>query len=209
MRYELKEFEWSSIRPFLPKKSRGLPRVSDRHVLNRIFWILRSGAPWRDLPEGLVSYTTCYNRFVRWRAAGIRDFIMEALAKIDTSIVRYFIALVKLASIRIWLRAYDSTPWQKRFLLDGRQPPESGRAIFRNDFMAICPVHPRWQKYSASPLTQINSRSAAVSTHRGADRASSRTRDGMRWTRQRRHERQSQGGLRPVSDRPACGRTAL
>jgi transposase len=83
MGYELTEFEWTSIRPFLPKKSRGLPRVSDRRVLNGIFWILRSGAPWRDLPESFVSYTTCYNRFVRWRAAGIRDFIMEAARAIQ------------------------------------------------------------------------------------------------------------------------------
>ena len=82
--------------PFLPNKPRGVPRVNDRRVLNGIFWILRSGAPWRDLPVGFGPYTICYNRFVRWRTAGIWDFIMEALAKahdgsvqmIDTSIVR-------------------------------------------------------------------------------------------------------------------------
>jgi transposase len=46
MRYELTDFEWTAIRPFLPNKSRGVPRVNDRRVLNGIFWILRSGAPW-------------------------------------------------------------------------------------------------------------------------------------------------------------------
>ena len=51
MRYELTDFEWAAIRPFLPNKPRGVPRVNDRRVLNGIFWILRSGAPWRDLPE--------------------------------------------------------------------------------------------------------------------------------------------------------------
>ena len=56
MRYELTEFEWTAIRPFLPNKPRGVPRVNDRRVL--IFWILRSGAPWRDLPEGFGPYTT-------------------------------------------------------------------------------------------------------------------------------------------------------
>ena len=61
MRYELTEFEWTAIRPFLPNKPRGVPRVNDRRVL--IFWILRSGAPWRDLPEGFGPYTTGYNRF--------------------------------------------------------------------------------------------------------------------------------------------------
>jgi transposase len=57
---------------------------------------LRSGAPWRDLPENYGPYTTCYDRFVRWRRAGIWDQIMEALASghdaavqtIDISIVR-------------------------------------------------------------------------------------------------------------------------
>src|SRR5258707_9425496 len=81
MRYELTDFEWTAIRPFLPNKPRGVPRVNDRRVLNGIFWILRSGAPWRDLPEGFGPYTTCYNRFVRWRMAGIWDLIMEALAE--------------------------------------------------------------------------------------------------------------------------------
>jgi len=52
----------------------------DRRVLNGIFWVLRSGAPWRDLPETYGPRTTCYNRFVRWRQAGIWDRIMDALA---------------------------------------------------------------------------------------------------------------------------------
>lgn len=49
MRYELTDREWSIIQPVLPTKSRGVPRVDDRLVLNGIFWVLRSGAPWRDL----------------------------------------------------------------------------------------------------------------------------------------------------------------
>jgi transposase len=51
MRYELTDFEWAAIRSFLPNKPRGIPRVDDRRVLNGTFWVLRSGAPWRDLPE--------------------------------------------------------------------------------------------------------------------------------------------------------------
>ena len=45
MRYELNNYEWSVMRPMLPNKPRGIPRVDDRHVLNGIFWVLRSGAP--------------------------------------------------------------------------------------------------------------------------------------------------------------------
>jgi hypothetical protein len=65
MRYELTDFEWAAIKPMLPNKPRGVPRVDDRRVLNGIFWVLGSGAPWRDLPEGFGPRTTCYNRFVR------------------------------------------------------------------------------------------------------------------------------------------------
>ena len=71
MRYELADCEWAAIKPMLPNKPRGVPRVNDRRVLNGIFWVLRSGAPWRDLPEAFGPYTTCYNRFVRWRRAGV------------------------------------------------------------------------------------------------------------------------------------------
>jgi transposase len=96
MRYELTDHEWAAIKPMLPNKPRGIPRVNDRRVLNGICWVLRSGAPWRDLPQSFGSYTTCYNRFVRWRRAGVWSRIMEALAgahdaavqMIDTSIVR-------------------------------------------------------------------------------------------------------------------------
>jgi transposase len=84
MRYELSDCEWTAIKPMLPNKPRGIRRVNDRRVLNGIFWVLRSGAPWRDL------------RFVRWRRAGVWDQIMDALAAghdaavqmIDTSVVR-------------------------------------------------------------------------------------------------------------------------
>jgi len=96
MRYELSDFEWAAIKPFVPNKSRGVPRVNDRRVLNGIFWVLHSGAPWRDLPENFGPHTTCYNRFIRWRKAGVWDRIMNGLSvahdarvqMIDTSIVR-------------------------------------------------------------------------------------------------------------------------
>src|ERR1700716_1592168 len=71
MRYELNDNEWRVIKPMLPNRPRGVPRVDDRRVLNGIFWVLRSGAPWCDLAENYGPPTTCYNRFVRWRRADI------------------------------------------------------------------------------------------------------------------------------------------
>ena len=95
-RYELTDAEWKIIAPLLPNKPRGVPRADDRRVLNRIFWRLRSGAPWADIPERYGPYTTCYNRFVRWRAAGHWDQILKAVSQayngkiemIDSSVVR-------------------------------------------------------------------------------------------------------------------------
>lgn len=95
-RYELTDFEWRAIRPILPNKPRGVPRVDDRRVLNGMFWILRTGSPWRDLPERYGPYTTVYNRFNRWRKAGVWDRLMDAVIKahdgkvqmIDSSVVR-------------------------------------------------------------------------------------------------------------------------
>jgi transposase len=73
MRYELTDEEWVAIKPMLPNRPRGVPRVNDRRVLNGIFWILRSGAPWRDLPQSFGPYTTCYNRLsLRSLASGWR-----------------------------------------------------------------------------------------------------------------------------------------
>ena len=65
-----------------PSKPRGVPRVNDRRVLNGIFWVLRSGAPWRDLPERYGPRTTCYNRFVRWRKGGVWDRLMDAITAV-------------------------------------------------------------------------------------------------------------------------------
>jgi transposase len=79
-RYEIADFEWSIIAPLLPDKPRGVPRADDRKVLNGIFWRLRTGAPWADIPERYGPYTTCYNRFVRWRKIGVWDRVFAALA---------------------------------------------------------------------------------------------------------------------------------
>jgi transposase len=91
MRYELTDREWAAIRPMLPNKPRGVPRVNDRRVLNGIFWVLRSGAPWRDLPQGFGPYTTCttcYNRFIRCGvglASGARSWKHSQVLMMGTS----------------------------------------------------------------------------------------------------------------------------
>ena len=95
-RFELTDAEWSIIAPLLPNKPRGVPRRDDRRVLNGIFYILRTGSPWRDLPDRYGPYTTVYNRFNRWAKAGVWLRIFErwpgnrpeSMHLIDSSIVR-------------------------------------------------------------------------------------------------------------------------
>ena len=95
-RYDLSEMEWRLIEPLLPNKSRGVARVDDRRVINGIFYVLRTGSPWRDLPDRYGPYTTVYNRYNRWARAGVWLRIFETLAAkspqsmqlIDSSIIR-------------------------------------------------------------------------------------------------------------------------
>lgn len=95
-RFDLSDEEWVVIEPLLPKDGRGPKRKDDRKVLNGIFYILRTGAPWRDLPERYGPYTTVYNRYNRWGERGVWKGIFDALAEevedslifIDASIVK-------------------------------------------------------------------------------------------------------------------------
>ncbi len=80
-RYELTEREWSIIAPLLPSEPRGVPRVDDRMVLNGILWRFRTGSSWSEIPERYGVATTCYNRFVRWRRAGVWDRLLEAVSQ--------------------------------------------------------------------------------------------------------------------------------
>ena len=79
-RYELTDREWAIIEPLLPNKPRGVARVDDRRVLNGIMWRFRSGATWAEVPERYGPPTTCYNRFVRWRKAGVWDRLLAAVS---------------------------------------------------------------------------------------------------------------------------------
>ena len=95
-RHDLTDAEWAIISPLLPDKPRGVPRVDDRRVISGIFHILRTGTPWRDLPECCGPYTTVCNRYNRWAKQGVWERLFGALATgspgslhlIDASVVR-------------------------------------------------------------------------------------------------------------------------
>jgi transposase len=80
-RHELTDDQWEGLAPLLPpqRPTTGRPAKEHRTVLNGILWVLRTGAPWRDLPQRYGSWQTVYSRFRRWREAGIWDRVLIAL----------------------------------------------------------------------------------------------------------------------------------
>jgi transposase len=80
-RGELTDEQWEKLRPLLPpqKPKIGRPAEDHRRILNGILWILRTGAPWRDLPERYGPHGTVSSRFYRWQQAGIWQSILQAL----------------------------------------------------------------------------------------------------------------------------------
>ena len=82
---ELTDEAWARIAPLLRENGRRGGRWRDhREVVNGILWKLRTGAPWRGLPERYGPWQTCYDRFSRWRRDGTWDRLLaDAQTKSD------------------------------------------------------------------------------------------------------------------------------
>ena len=81
---DLTNAQWKLIEPLIPKPKRGpngsgRPPRAARDVLSGVLWILRTGAPWADLPSRYPPYQTCHRRFQQWVEAGVFVRILEAL----------------------------------------------------------------------------------------------------------------------------------
>jgi transposase len=79
-RYELRDAAYERIEPLLPKQRSGGGQWADhRTVLNGMFWVLNSGAQWRDMPERYGKWQTVYSRYRRWTREGLFDRVLERL----------------------------------------------------------------------------------------------------------------------------------
>ena len=83
---DLTNTQWSRIEPLVtsptPKRdARGRPARNPREVLNGILWILRTGAPWKDVPQRYPPYQTCHRRFQQWVRQGVFKRIVHQLAE--------------------------------------------------------------------------------------------------------------------------------
>src|SRR6201984_1460778 len=81
---DLTDAQWAVLEPlFRPKRradGRGRPWQDTRAVLNGVFWVLRTGAPWHDLPSRYPSYQTCHRRFQHWQRSGLLTRLLQYLA---------------------------------------------------------------------------------------------------------------------------------
>lgn len=94
----LTDAQWVRLQPLLPSASKkgGRPGKPDRPLVEGMLWVLRTGAPWRDLPSAYGPWQSVYTRFSRWSSAGVLARLFEALARerdregylIDATIVR-------------------------------------------------------------------------------------------------------------------------
>ena len=74
--------EWVFFEPFVVVGGplSGRPPSDHRRILDGIFWVTRTGAPWRDLPEELGKWNTVYQQFRRWSLSGLWDVLLDALS---------------------------------------------------------------------------------------------------------------------------------
>jgi len=83
---KLTDPQWELIAPLLPEPKaqpgkRGRPPRSFRDVLDGILWVMRTGAPWHDMPSRYPSYQTCHRRFQQWCADGTLERIVVTIRR--------------------------------------------------------------------------------------------------------------------------------
>lgn len=83
---DLTDIQWAILDPLIPEPTRrldgrGRPWRPRRDVLNGVLYILRTGAPWADLPDRYPPYQTCHRRFQQWVRSGVMRGVLESLAE--------------------------------------------------------------------------------------------------------------------------------
>jgi transposase len=83
---ELTNEQWLQIQDLIPDPrkradGKGRPARDKRQVMEGVLWILRTGAPWKDLPKRFPPYQTCHRRFQQWQEQGVMRKVVEALVK--------------------------------------------------------------------------------------------------------------------------------
>ena len=80
-RHDLTDAQWAALAPALPAGSgKGRPpKWTKRQIIDGIRWRVRTGTPWRDVPEAYPPWQTLYDWFRRWQRDGTWATILAAL----------------------------------------------------------------------------------------------------------------------------------
>ena len=80
-RHDISDKLWERLKDRLPGRPGGVgsPAKDNRRFINAVFWILRTGAPWRDLPPDYGGWKNTHRRFCRWRDRGVWESLLEGL----------------------------------------------------------------------------------------------------------------------------------
>lgn len=130
---DLTDAQWEYVRPFVKwdeqqrrrPDGRGGRWSEPRRVLNGVLWILRTGAPWQDLPPRYGPYQTVHRRFQQWRQAGVWEGVLWALGEdllargqlgLDETFIDASFIGAKRGAIRLVRRAAakGARSWQSR-----------------------------------------------------------------------------------------------
>ena|SRR5215203_745726 len=120
----LTDKEWETLKPFIPDCTgkKGHPPRNHRQVLEAILWVLRTGAPWRDVPKELCPWMTAYTRFRRWIIQGVWIQIWVHLKK--TLIMKHTFWTQQLSkSIKTHVEPLENRLVNKQLV----KQPEAGR----------------------------------------------------------------------------------
>ena len=133
-RGELTERAWAVIEPLLPQAGLRSGRWRDhRQVINGILWKLRTGAPWRDLPERYGPWKTCHERLRRWTADGTWDRILATAQVHDDGQPVDWIISVDSSAVRAHQHSAGARkkgdlpevwPWRRRMVKRWAAPGE-------------------------------------------------------------------------------------
>ena len=116
-RHAITDAQWSLIESLLPTRGR---RADNRLFVDAVWWMAKTGAPWRDLPERFGPWNSVFRRFSRWAKSGIWDRVSQALGGepdldqliLDSTIVR---AHVHAAGAKKTIRTKTRVkPWGAR-----------------------------------------------------------------------------------------------
>jgi transposase len=84
-RHELSDAQWAQVKDLLPVQPGPRSQRGDRPIVNAVMWRLKTGAPWRDIPERYGPWKTTYNRFARLAKRGVWEKVFKAL-RIDDDV---------------------------------------------------------------------------------------------------------------------------